>query len=132
VHVRLDSGRDVAVADRERMHLDYGYAVTSHSSQGQTAERVLVHVDTDRSGQRLVNERMAYVSLSRGRDDARIYTDDRSWLGSALSRDLSHRSAIETRATAQGSQTIERTPVSDQVAHRHMEPIHDRDIGMSR
>ena len=35
---------------RASLHLDYGYAVTSHSSQGQTANRVLVHVDTDARG----------------------------------------------------------------------------------
>jgi conjugative relaxase-like TrwC/TraI family protein len=29
------------------VHLDHGYSVTSHSSQGQTAERVLIHVDTE-------------------------------------------------------------------------------------
>ena len=47
VHVRLDSGRSVAIPRSERLHLDHAYAVTSHSSQGQTAERVLVHIDTD-------------------------------------------------------------------------------------
>ncbi len=131
VHVRLDSGRDVAIDGRDRAHLDYGYAVTSHSSQGQTAERVLVHVDMDRSGQRLVNERMAYVSLSRGRDDARIYTDDRSQLASALSRDQSHRSAIETRATSEHAPTIERV-AADPATRPHAEPSRDLDIGMSR
>jgi hypothetical protein len=30
---------------KENPHLDYGYAVPSHSSQGETADRVLVHVD---------------------------------------------------------------------------------------
>ncbi len=133
VHVRMDSGRDVVVDSRDRAHLDYGYAVTSHSSQGQTAERVLVHVDTDRSGQRLVNERMAYVSLSRGRDDAHIYTDDRSQLASVLSRDQSHRSAIETRATPERiTPAIERTTIADHAARPQAEQIHDRDIGMSR
>ena len=29
--------------------LDLGYAVTSHSSQGQTADRVLIHADTEES-----------------------------------------------------------------------------------
>jgi len=28
-------------------HLDHGYAMTSHYSQGQTADRVLIHVDTE-------------------------------------------------------------------------------------
>jgi hypothetical protein len=48
----------------EHPHLDYGYAVTSHSSQGQTADRVLIHVDTEKS-ELLVNNRFAYVSVSR-------------------------------------------------------------------
>ena len=65
--VRLDSGRTVSFEPGERRHLDYGYAVTSHSSQGQTADRVLVHVETERAGEQLVNRRLAYVGVSRGR-----------------------------------------------------------------
>jgi conjugative relaxase-like TrwC/TraI family protein len=135
VHVRLDSGRDVAVADREgaRTHIDYGYAVTSHSSQGQTAERVLVHIDTERSTERLVNERMAYVSLSRGRDDARIYTDDRTQLAPALSRDRSHRSAIDAhREQVRPTCPIERVSLGDQATRVPSEATRDYDIGMSR
>jgi ATP-dependent exoDNAse (exonuclease V) alpha subunit len=44
-----------------------GSAVTSHSSQGATADRVLVHVDTKQAHDQLVNSRLAYVSVSRGR-----------------------------------------------------------------
>ena len=39
--------------------------MTSHSSQGQTADRVLIHVDTEQAPGELVNSRMAYVSVSR-------------------------------------------------------------------
>jgi len=96
LRLRLDSGRAVAFALEAHPHLDYGYAVTSHSSQGQTADRVLVHVDTElRGGAQLVNRRLAYVAVSRGRYDAQIYTNDRAQLGEALGRDVSHRSAIE-------------------------------------
>src|SRR3984893_10300601 len=96
LRLRLDSGRTVAFTLEAHPHLDYGYAVTSHSSQGQTADRVLVHVDTEqRGGAQLVNQRLAYVAVSRGRYDAQIYTNDRAQLGEALSRDVSHRSAIE-------------------------------------
>jgi ATP-dependent exoDNAse (exonuclease V) alpha subunit len=49
---------------RKHPHLDYGYAVTSHSSQEQTADRVLVHVGTEKS-ELLVNNRFACVSVSR-------------------------------------------------------------------
>jgi conjugative relaxase-like TrwC/TraI family protein len=106
LHVRLESGRAVALAVDTYPHLDYGYAVTSHSSQGQTADRVLVHVDTAQTSEQLVNRRLAYVAVSRGRFDAQIYTDDKSHLGHALSRDVSHRSAIEvSRAPGAGTQT---------------------------
>ena len=56
---------------KDHPHLDYGYAVTSHSSQGQTADRVSIHADTKESAH-LVNIRMAYLAVSRGRHDAQI------------------------------------------------------------
>jgi ATP-dependent exoDNAse (exonuclease V) alpha subunit len=93
--LRLDSGRSVAFNIKENPHLDYGYAVTSHSSQGQTADRVLVHVDTEQASEKLVNRRLAYVAVSRGRHDAQIYTNDRAQLGGGLGRDVSHRTATE-------------------------------------
>jgi ATP-dependent exoDNAse (exonuclease V) alpha subunit len=64
LEIRLDSGREVRFNVREHAHLDHGYAVTSHSSQGQTAERVLINVDTEKS-EVFVNNRFAYVSVSR-------------------------------------------------------------------
>ena len=104
VHLRLDTGRTLQFALRDQPHLDYGYAVTSHSSQGQTADRVLVQIDTERAGAQLVNQRLAYVAVSRGRYDAQIYTNDTRQLGEALSRDVTHRSAIEpgVRSPARG------------------------------
>src|ERR1700686_1489272 len=95
LEIRMDSGREVRFNIREHPHLDHGYAVTSHSSQGQTADRVLIHVDTDKS-ELLVNNRFAYVSVSRGQYDARIYTNDTSELARSLSRDNSQRTATET------------------------------------
>jgi ATP-dependent exoDNAse (exonuclease V) alpha subunit len=95
LHLRLDSGRSVTVKLDQPAHLDYGYAVTSHSSQGQTADRVLVQIDTERGGERLVNQRLAYVAISRGRYDAQIYTNDKAQLAHAISRDISHSAAID-------------------------------------
>ena len=103
LHLRLDSDRTVALNLREHPPLDYGYAVTSHSSQGQTADRGLVHIDLERAGEQLVNQRLAYVSISRGRDDAQIYTNDKRQLAVALDRDVSHRAAIEPTLAPAGS-----------------------------
>jgi conjugative relaxase-like TrwC/TraI family protein len=99
--IRLDSGREVRFNIREHPHLDHGYAVTSHSSQGQTAQRVLIHVDTEKS-ELLVNGRFAYVSVSRAQHDAHIYTNDGSKLSRTLSRESSQRTAtgLEQQPTA--------------------------------
>jgi hypothetical protein len=64
LELRMDSGREVRFNIREHPHLDHGYAVTSHSSHGQAADRVLIHLDSDKT-KLLVNDRFAYVSVSR-------------------------------------------------------------------
>jgi ATP-dependent exoDNAse (exonuclease V) alpha subunit len=100
LEIRMDSGREVRFNIREHPHLDYGYAVTSHSSQGQTADRVLIHVDTELGAKDLLNNRMAYVAVSRGRYDAQIYTNNAATLGQELSRDVSHSPAIQQEPAA--------------------------------
>jgi len=94
--VRLDSGRQIRFNIREHAHVDYGYAATSHSSQGQTADRVLINVDTEKS-QVLVNNRFAYVSVSRAQHDVQIYTNDSGKLSQSLSRESSQRTATEVK-----------------------------------
>ena len=80
------------------------YAVTSHSSQGLTAERVLVNADTGVHPD-LLNSRFGYVSISRASHEATIFTDDLSKLSPQLSADVSKTSALEigpTQSVAQG------------------------------
>jgi conjugative relaxase-like TrwC/TraI family protein len=96
--IRLDSGRGVEFNICANPHLDHGYAVTSHSSQGQTADRVLIHVDTERGGEQLINSRLAYVAVSRGQYDAQIYTNDKAHLAENLGREFSKQAAIEMPA----------------------------------
>ena len=75
---------------------DHGYAVTSHSSQGLTAGRVLVHIDTD-SSRTLINNRLAYVAISRASDDARVYTNNAQTLGDRLASDITKTAAVDLR-----------------------------------
>ncbi|MGB9076714.1 MAG: MobF family relaxase [Terracidiphilus sp.] len=95
MRVKLDSGREINFDTEWYSHIDHGYAVTSHSSQGQTADRVLIHVDTDLAAKDLLNNRMVYVAVSRGQWDAQIFTNDRGALATALSHDVSHQSALQ-------------------------------------
>ncbi len=57
---------------KEYNYLDHGYAVTVHKSQGQTVDRV-VYVAESKS--RLASANSFYVAITRGREEARIYTD---------------------------------------------------------
>jgi hypothetical protein len=40
------------------------YAVASHNSYGQTADCVLVHMNTEPAGEKLINRRSEYVAVS--------------------------------------------------------------------
>jgi len=123
LRIRLDSGRAVAFNIGENPHLDHGYAVTSHSSQGQTADRVLIHVDTESAGEKLINHRLAYVAVSRGRYDAQLYTNDKSHLAEQLARDVPHRSAIESSRETESAaqQKMEPSTAPSQAAEQAME-----------
>ena len=73
VRLKLDSGRNVEVEVRGFPHIDHGYAVTSHSSQGQTAERVLIHADTELGAKDLLNHRYGVCRPSRAGSGTRRY-----------------------------------------------------------
>jgi conjugative relaxase-like TrwC/TraI family protein len=96
ITVRMDGSIDKSItfSSREMRHFDHGYAVTSHSSQGLTSERVLVNMDTNVHPD-LINTRFAYVSLSRASHDAQIITNDATTLTEHLIRDVSKASAID-------------------------------------
>jgi conjugative relaxase-like TrwC/TraI family protein len=117
VMARLDGDgtRHVTFDSREMRHFDHGYAVTSHSSQGVTAKRVLVNMDT-RANPELINTRFAYVAVSRASQDAQIFTNDAEALGQRLSRDVTKSSAIDFRQAHKADQALERaaTPANTQ------------------
>lgn len=89
----MDSGREVTVDLQKFCHLDYGYAVTSYSAQGLTFDRVLINADTQESV-RLLNDRTAYVAISRAKYDALIYTDSTQNLSEALNREINKITAL--------------------------------------
>jgi hypothetical protein len=92
--LRTDTGREVNSALQRLRHIDYGYASTSHSSQGATVDRVVVNIDTLRSIE-LVNRKQFYVSISRARDGVTIYTDDREALHHVVNRKREKSVALE-------------------------------------
>lgn len=98
ITLRMDSGKDVSFDPKEMRHFDHGYAVTSHSSQGLTSQRVLVNMDTEVHPE-LINARFAYVSVSRASHDVQVFTNDASNLAERLSADVSKTSALDLSKT---------------------------------
>ncbi len=122
MRLKLDNERSMSFDPQRHPHLDHGYAVTSYSSQGQTADRVLINVDTELGAKDLLNNRMAYVSVSRGQWDAQIFTNDREKLSQALGHDVSHQSA----------HTPDRNPPEHELAETpKQEKSQGMDIGLS-
>jgi conjugative relaxase-like TrwC/TraI family protein len=110
--VKLDSGREFSFEPEKFRHLDHGYAVTSHSSQGTTVDRVLINADTTES-RVLLNDRMGYVAVSRAREDAIIYTNSIEELRGALDRRVDKEMALEATNSSQD----QRQTLHDESSH---------------
>ena len=86
----LDSG---AVLGAKHGHLTYGYCQTSHSAQSKSVRDVLVAQSADSF---LASSReQFYVSVSRGKQSIRIYTDDRQRLQEAVGGSSTRRAGVE-------------------------------------
>ena len=81
------------VIPKDYGHLAHGYVVTSVSSQSRTVDRVLVAMGAESRG--AINREQLYVSLSRGREWARVYTDDAKALSRAVKKSDERVSATE-------------------------------------
>ena len=99
-------------------HFDHGYAVTSHVAQGLTEGRVIANIDTE-SARSLINTRLAYVSISRAADDARIYTNNAETLGERLATDVSKTAAVDFRQSKPATRN-EVEPIN----HEYADPNH--------
>jgi len=112
--LRLGRQRESKLNLRAFPHLDHGYAVTSHASQGATVDRVLVNIDTTRRRE-LVNRQQFYVSLGRARHDALILTDSREALPSAISRTADKAIALDAIDAGQIRQDTSATRIRPMV-----------------
>ena len=98
VEVKTIQGGSVVLADGRVIPENYrtfthGYAVTSHAAQGKTVDEVLV-VASSRSLP-AINQQQFYVSISRGREACRVFTDDAEMLRSHLTRSSARLAAVE-------------------------------------
>lgn len=94
----FDSGGNLVLANgwtvgREFGHLAHGYCVTSHASQGKTVDRVFIGQSSDSFP--ASSREQFYVSVSRARERALVYTDDKADLLAAVERSDDRVTATE-------------------------------------
>ncbi len=85
------------VIDCDFGHLAHGYVLTSHASQGVTVDKVFVGIASESLP--AICQRTAYVAVTRGKEQAQIFTDDRRELLKAVSRRDDPLSATELAGT---------------------------------
>ncbi len=81
------------VIDKEFGHITHGYTVTSHASQGKTVDKVIVAISSESIA--AADQRTAYVAITRGREQALVFTDNIQELLHAISRADNPISATE-------------------------------------
>lgn len=69
--IKLNNG---TILDPEFKQLTHGYVTTSHSSQGETVDRVIVAQSS--ASHNAASSEQFYVSCSRARENISVYTDD--------------------------------------------------------
>jgi conjugative relaxase-like TrwC/TraI family protein len=81
------------IVRRSYGHFDHGYAITSQASQGKTVD-IVIGVQTQRSVGASSMEQF-YVTMSRGREACRLYTDNKNELLKLVGRSNERTSATE-------------------------------------
>jgi ATP-dependent exoDNAse (exonuclease V) alpha subunit len=97
--LRLSNGW---VVGRDVGHIAYGYVTTSHGSQGRTVDRVLLAESAESLP--AAGAEQFYVSISRGRKRATVYTDDKRALRAAVQESQSGMTAGELVSLQQRQQ----------------------------
>ena len=116
--------RSISFNPAEFRQFDHGYAVTSHSAQGLTTGRVIANIDTE-SSRSLINNRLAYVAISRASEDARIYTNDAAMLGQRLATNVTKTAALDFTAKPE-------EPIKREVSRARAVAVHEYDNRDSR
>lgn len=81
------------VVNRDYAHLDLGYVITSHASQGKDRQIAIAAMGS--RSLPAINAKQFYVTVSRGREDVVLYVDDKAAVRKAIQRSGEQLSASE-------------------------------------
>ena len=88
-------------------HIAHAYVETAFAAQGRTADHVIIHADSKATN--LIDQKSFYVGISRAKESATIFTNDRGKLVSAINE---RAGQVQTAIT----QAVMPTPAADKAA----------------
>ncbi|UFH54803.1 MobF family relaxase [Spirosoma sp. KNUC1025] len=115
--------------DKEFGHIAYNYCVTSHASQGKTVDEVFISQPASTFS--ATNARQFYVSVSRGRDRVRIYTDDKEELMRQASELGDRQSALELVGRKNGTTERVQDRIRDELNRTRVPKSKPKEISKS-
>ena len=120
LYVAFDKGGVVMLDPQRPEHIEHAYCATVHSAQGATCDRVIVAAPSDSM---TATAEQGYVALSRARQDALVFTDDKTALaerwGMERTKETALEVVVEKTATQEKGQGQEK-------GQSHDGPDHDR------
>lgn len=98
ITVEFEDGKTKKISvDKQYKYIAHGYAITDYKSQGQTAKNVIYHADNTVR----VNFNQAYVGITRGKEQIRIFTDDKQLLSKNMGIKQDKTSSLGIKAIKQ-------------------------------
>jgi conjugative relaxase-like TrwC/TraI family protein len=124
LHAVFDKGGIVSLDRAKPEHIEHAYCTTVHSAQGATCDRVIVAAPSESF---TATAEQGYVSLSRARQDALVFTDDKAALAEKWGMERTKETAMEVVAEKTATATQEKGQSHDAPA-----PDHARDQAPTR
>lgn len=106
VNLRGKEGKTTYTIAEDFGHINHAYCLTSHASQGKTVDEVFIAQPAATFS--ATDARQFYVSVSRGKTNVSIYTDDKEALLGAASEAGDRQSALELVSQSEHAKSIDR------------------------
>jgi conjugative relaxase-like TrwC/TraI family protein len=121
--IQYAKGKTDEVDLNQLQHLDYALVSTTYSSQGKTADRVMIAAD------KTMGKESFYVAVSRAKYDLKIYTEDKSDLLKLARKSKAKEIAIEligSKPVAKQAATTEQSISTTQLPATNEELTYER------
>jgi ATP-dependent exoDNAse (exonuclease V) alpha subunit len=98
-HVRTLEGRAIRFnlegGPRSYNYITHAYALTEYKSQGQTVDAVIWHTQAKDAFKEINTSNSFYVSITRAREDAKIFTDSKADLKEQVKHEQAKTSTLD-------------------------------------